>query len=80
MIESFGGKVTGSISGKTNFVIVGKDPGSSKVSTARAKDLPLIDLQSLKDKIMGVLPVLEDAEAPAITSFSAGYPTKRIAY
>merc|ERR1712232_798912 len=27
MIESFGGRVTGSISGKTNYVVVGDDPG-----------------------------------------------------
>ena len=26
------GKVTGSVSGKTDFVLVGKDPGRSKVS------------------------------------------------
>ena len=27
MIESFGGKVTSAVSGKTDFVLVGKDPG-----------------------------------------------------
>ena len=29
LIESFGGKVTGSISGKTDYLLVGKDPGMS---------------------------------------------------
>ena len=36
MVQSFGGRVTGSVSGKTNILIVGKQPGMSKVSKARA--------------------------------------------
>jgi len=35
LVESFGGRVTSSISGKTDLLIVGKDPGASKVSKAR---------------------------------------------
>ena len=31
MITSFGGRVTGAVSGKTDLVIVGKEPGFSKV-------------------------------------------------
>jgi hypothetical protein len=27
MVTSFGGRVTGSVSGKTNYLIVGKQPG-----------------------------------------------------
>ena len=33
MIESFGGKVTSAVSGKTSFVLVGKEPGMSKVKS-----------------------------------------------
>jgi len=33
MIESFGGRVTGSVSGKTSFLLVGREPGMSKVFT-----------------------------------------------
>lgn len=47
LIENFGGRVTGSVSGKTNFVVVGKDPGASKVSKASAKSIPLVDLLAL---------------------------------
>jgi hypothetical protein len=38
LVESFGGRVTGSISGKTDMLLVGKDPGFSKVSTARSRN------------------------------------------
>ena len=47
LIENFGGRVTGSVSGKTNFVVVGKNPGASKVSQATAKSIPLVDLLAL---------------------------------
>jgi BRCT domain type II-containing protein len=35
------------VSGKTNFLVVGKDPGASKVSKASAKSIPLVDLLAL---------------------------------
>lgn len=47
LIENFGGRVTGAVSGKTNFVVVGKDPGASKVTKATSKSIPLIDLLAL---------------------------------
>jgi BRCT domain type II-containing protein len=47
LIENFGGRVTGSVSGKTDFLVVGKDPGASKVSKASAKSIPLVDLLAL---------------------------------
>jgi len=83
MIESFGGKVTGSVSGKTDYVLVGKDPGRSKVSKADSKGIPLINLISLQRLLLGQS-TLEDVASeapPRITNFSAGYPSqKRIAY
>ena len=35
MLQSFGAKVTGSVSGRTTILCVGKDPGMSKVSKAK---------------------------------------------
>ena len=32
MVEAFGGKVTSSVSGRTDVLIVGKEPGASKVT------------------------------------------------
>ncbi|KAL7541643.1 hypothetical protein ACHAXR_011088 [Thalassiosira sp. AJA248-18] len=83
MIESFGGRVTSAVSGKTDFVLVGKDPGRSKVSQADKRGVPLIDLLSLQRLLVGQssLEAAASAPPPRITAFSAGYPgQKRIAY
>jgi hypothetical protein len=75
LIENFGGRVTGSVSGKTNFVVVGKDPGASKVGKATAKSIPLVDLLALNRVIHGqaTLDDISSEPAPRITNFSAGY-------
>jgi len=53
MIECFGGKVTGSISGKTNFVIVGDEPGDKRLEQAKSKGVPIIDRTSLHKILVG---------------------------
>jgi hypothetical protein len=83
MIESFGGQVTSAVSGKTDFVVVGQDPGRSKVTQADKRGVPLIDLISLHRLLMGQssLEATASAPPPRITNFSAGYAgQKRIAY
>lgn len=80
MLQSFGGRVTGSVSGKTNVLVVGKEPGMSKVSAARArKNILLASLHDLKLGLDSGLPALEDfdvssrKETMKIESFSSGY-------
>jgi len=80
MIQSFGGRVTTSISGKTNVLLVGKEPGMSKVSKARDKPkIMLADIRDLKEGLDAGLESLEDfdftqrEEPMKIESFSAGY-------
>jgi BRCT domain type II-containing protein len=80
MIESFGGKVTSAISGLTSFLVVGKEPGTSKVMKAKSRGIPLVDLKALKERIMGEIPALEQVQAPAIREFSAGYKRDLIDY
>jgi DNA ligase (NAD+) len=50
-IEDLGGKVTGSVSGKTDFVVAGDNPGS-KLDKARDLDRPVIDEAELQ-KLLG---------------------------
>lgn len=73
MIESFGGRVTSAVSGKTNYLVVGKDPGASKVSKAMERSIPLIDVKALQDLMLGKMHTLDAASPPRITGFSAGY-------
>jgi hypothetical protein len=73
MIESFGGRVTKAVSGKTSYVVVGSSPGASKVSAARSKNIPTPDLQGLKTVLETPGLTLADAPQATIKSFSKGY-------
>lgn len=48
MIEALGGKVTGSVSKKTDYVVAGEDPGS-KYDKAQALQVPILDEAALID-------------------------------
>ncbi len=50
MIEAAGGKVTGSVSKKTNVVVAGDEAGS-KLDKARELGIPVWDEKALRDKI-----------------------------
>jgi DNA ligase (NAD+) len=51
-IEELGGKVTGSVSRKTDYVVVGADPGS-KADKARELDRPILDEADLERLLEG---------------------------
>ncbi|KAJ1459581.1 hypothetical protein M885DRAFT_510713 [Pelagophyceae sp. CCMP2097] len=73
MIESFGGRVTGSVSGKTTLLVVGKDPGASKVGQAREKNIQLINIKDLKEALeIGSLEGFA-GKPLVIAGFSKGY-------
>jgi DNA ligase (NAD+) len=51
-IEELGGKVTGSVSSKTDYVVVGADPGS-KLNRAQALGIKVLDEQAFLELIAG---------------------------
>jgi hypothetical protein len=79
MIQSFGGRVVGSISGKTNILVVGKEPGYSMVVQARQSNrVRLISLQDLADSLrQGLVQIGQSALAICptveIEQFSSGW-------
>jgi len=51
-LEALGAKVLNSVSGKTTGLIVGEEPGNSKLTKARKLEVPLLDEQALL-KLLG---------------------------
>jgi DNA ligase (NAD+) len=52
LIEAHGGKVTGSVSSKTDYVLAGQDPGS-KLAKAQSLGIPVIDWEELQRLLRG---------------------------
>ena len=52
-LEARGAKVGNSVSGKTTALIVGEEPGNSKLTKARKLDVPLLDEASLIELLRG---------------------------
>lgn len=47
LIERQGGRVTGSVSGNTNYLVVGENPGGSKYTAAQEQNTPLLSEDEL---------------------------------
>jgi len=75
MIEAFGGRCTSAISGKTNFLLLGKEPGASKYNQATARGIPIIELCGLTALVNDTITFEQIEAAPAVEvqSFSKGY-------
>ncbi len=48
LIKEHGGKVTGSVSGNTDYLVVGESPGGSKYNKAQKLETPIIDEERLR--------------------------------
>lgn len=53
LLEALGADVTGSVSGKTMAVVVGKDAGAKKLTAAKERGLPLLNEAQLLELIAG---------------------------
>lgn len=67
MIEAVGGKVSGSVSAKTSFVVAGAEAGS-KLEKAQHLNVPILDEAAL-------IAMLQSAENPHITTQNAAVTT-----
>ena len=72
-MQALGGKVTGSVSKKTDFVVVGTDPGASKHDKAVKLGVPVLD----DDGLRALLEQGPDAARAAATVPAAPPPTRR---
>ena len=81
LIESFGGRVTSAVSGRTDVLLCGAEPGMSKVSQARARGVTLLNFSQLCAELGAGAPAPTKGSSEAlaltenvnITSFSSGY-------
>ena len=75
-IELFGGRITGSVSGKTSFLVIGKSPGATKVKAAQNGGIRCVTLVDLVKCVTSHDAALEAAPPPVITNYSTGYRGK----
>ena len=77
MVESFGGRVTSAVSGKTDVLLVGKEPGYAKVSQAQARGCSLLSLEDVRRGLVSgsldEVSRLRRRTPVEIEDFSSGY-------
>jgi DNA ligase (NAD+) len=70
-IEAAGGKVTNSVSKKTDFLVAGEDAGS-KLAKARELDVPILDEPALLDKLSRKGPGWKQQQLPPAAGKGVG--------
>ena len=82
LIQSFGGRVTGAISGKTDILLIGEQPGASKVSKARHANVKLLTinefLNQLKTNTVRDQLLSDPHPELLIDSFSSGFRDNQV--
>jgi DNA ligase (NAD+) len=57
-LEALGAKVANSVSGKTTGLVVGEDPGASKLTKARKAEVPVLSEDDLRELLSDAPPVV----------------------
>ena len=70
-IEAAGGKVAGSVSKKTSYLVAGADTGAAKLEAAHKHGVPVITEPQLEELLAGNLLAAADAAEPADASPAA---------
>lgn len=76
MVESFGGQVKSAVSGKTDLLVVGKEPGFAKVAKARASEgrMAMVSLHDLKQVLESKEDLEDVTQRPLqVEKFSEGF-------
>ncbi|KAJ1953514.1 DNA replication factor C complex subunit Rfc1, partial [Linderina pennispora] len=71
LIKRYGGQVVGSVSKRTSFLIVGTEPGATKVNKAKAVGTPVLYLDSLLEMVRESRQTQEEEEAAGSTPTTA---------
>ncbi|MHB0857635.1 MAG: NAD-dependent DNA ligase LigA [Anaerolineae bacterium] len=72
LIVRHGGKVTGSVSAKTDYVVVGEKPGAAKYNKARSLGVALLDEGGLQRLLVGDSEVEGPAQSDGTTQLGLG--------
>ncbi|KAI9361124.1 replication factor RFC1 C terminal domain-containing protein [Pilaira anomala] len=64
IVMRYGGKVTGAISGKTNYLLLGRDAGESKTAKAKALGTKILDEDGFYNLVESSAPQKEEFAAP----------------
>ena len=73
LIERFGGKVVGSISGKTTHLVIGHEPGASKVEAAQKRNMKRTTIKEIQQVIFSGDTKQLGQEGVIIEAFSGGF-------
>ncbi|KAI5179524.1 hypothetical protein PAEPH01_2685, partial [Pancytospora epiphaga] len=72
LVVALGGRTTKAVSGKTTHLVVGSEPGESKVSKAKELEVKIIDADAFFKMIDGAKSVLETVITTNINNESIG--------
>ncbi|KAJ2553258.1 DNA replication factor C complex subunit Rfc1 [Coemansia sp. RSA 1933] len=64
LIKTYGGHITSAVSGKTSYLVVGDDPGSSKIKKAKSLKTRCLYEDHLLELIRSSKPAVSDSNAP----------------